>query len=198
MKIVLASDNPGKLQEISDLFAGLDANIVPQGDLGICTPPETGTTFVANALLKARFASAASGLAAIADDSGIAVDALDGGPGVFSARYAGETATDNDNVNKLLHELDGVADAQRGAGFHCAAVLVFPGESREPLIAEGVWRGVIVQERRGEGGFGYDPVFLDPDSGKTGAEMTRAEKNTVSHRGKAFSSLLQMAERAGL
>ncbi|MGI9308908.1 MAG: RdgB/HAM1 family non-canonical purine NTP pyrophosphatase [Gammaproteobacteria bacterium] len=198
MKIVLASDNPGKLKEISDLFAGLDAEIVPQVEYGISTPPETGTTFIDNALLKARYASAATGLAAIADDSGLAVDVLDGRPGVFSARYAGETASDSDNVNKLLDELDDIDDERRGAGFHCAAVLVFPGDSREPLIAEGVWRGAIIRERRGEGGFGYDPVFLDPDSGKTGAQMTRAEKNIVSHRGTAFRSLLQIAGRAGL
>lgn len=198
MKIVLASDNPGKLREISGLFAGLDAEIVPQAEYGISTPPETGITFVENALLKARFASASSGLAAIADDSGLAVDALDGRPGIFSARHAGAGASDTENVNKLLEELDGVTDEKRGAGFHCAAVLVFPDESRDPLIAEGVWRGMIIHERRGEGGFGYDPVFLDPDSGKTGAQMTREEKNIVSHRGAAFRSLLQMAGRAGL
>lgn len=198
MKIVLASDNPGKLREISDLFAELGAEIVPQANFGISTPPETGETFAENALLKARFASASSGLAAIADDSGIAVDALNGRPGVFSARYAGATASDNDNVRKLLAELDNVDDEQRGAGFHCSAVLVFPDEAKAPLLAEGIWRGVIIRERRGEGGFGYDPVFLDPACGKTGAQMTRAEKNLVSHRGKAFRSLLQMAGQAGL
>ena len=125
----------------------------------------------------------------MADDSGIVVDALDGRPGVWSARYAGEEATDAQNVDKLLEELVEVADEERGAGFHCAAVLVIPGCDAAPLAVEGVWRGTILHERKGSGGFGYDPVFLDPSAGKTGAQMTREEKNRVSHRGKAFREL---------
>lgn len=128
----------------------------------------------------------------MADDSGIVVDALGGRPGVWSARYAGEDATDEQNVDKLLAELAEVADEDRGAGFHCAAVLVFPDGDREPLLAEAVWRGKILRERKGSGGFGYDPVFLDPASGKTGAQMTREEKNAVSHRGKAFHELKKL------
>ena len=188
-KIVFASGNPGKLREVASLFAASHIEVVPQAALQIESPEETGMTFVDNALLKARFAAAASGLPAMADDSGIAVDALDGRPGVFSARYAGEGASDAQNLDRLLEELADVPDGQRGAGFHCAAVLVFPEEDTEPLVAEAVWRGTILRSRRGSGGFGYDPVFLDPASGLTGAELPREEKNRVSHRGRAFREL---------
>jgi len=188
-KIVFASGNPGKIREVADIFADLHIAIVPQKEFAIESPEETGTTFIDNALLKARHASAQSGLPAMADDSGIAVDALGGRPGVWSARYAGEAATDEQNVDKLLDELADVPDEQRAAGFHCAAVLVFPDSDVAPLIVEAVWRGKILRQRLGEGGFGYDPVFLDPSSGKTGAQMTRDEKNGVSHRGKAFREL---------
>ncbi len=188
-RIVFASGNPGKIREVGDIFADLDISIVPQKEFAIEPPEETGTTFADNALLKARHASAKSGLPAMADDSGIVVDALGGRPGVWSARYAGERATDEQNVDKLLEELVDVRDEQRGGGFHCAAVLVFPERDVAPLTVEAVWRGKILRERLGEGGFGYDPVFLDPSSGKTGAQMTRAEKNSVSHRGKAFREL---------
>jgi XTP/dITP diphosphohydrolase len=186
---VLASSNPGKIREIADLFAGLGITIIPQSDLGIDSPPETGVTFVENALLKARHAAQHSGLPAIADDSGIAVDALNGEPGVYSARYAGNDATDEQNLDKLLHKMTTVTDEDRGAGFHCAAVLVYPDESAESLIVEAVWRGTVLRQRVGTGGFGYDPVFYDNESGKTGAEMSRDEKNLVSHRGKAFRQL---------
>ena len=188
-KVVLATGNAGKIREIRDLFADLDVEIVAQSELGIESPEETGVTFVENALLKARHAADSAGLPAMADDSGIAVDALDGRPGVYSARYAGEGATDDDNLNLLLEELKDVPNEQRGGGFHCAAVLAWPGNERSPVIAEAVWRGTILHERRGAGGFGYDPVFLDPESGKTGAELSRDEKNGVSHRGKAFRKL---------
>lgn len=188
-KVVLATGNAGKIREIRDLFADLDVEIVAQSELGIESPEETGVTFVENALLKARHAADSAGLPAMADDSGIVVDALDGRPGVYSARYAGEGATDDDNLNLLLEELKDVPNEQRGGGFHCAAVLAWPGNERSPVIAEAVWRGTILHERRGAGGFGYDPVFLDPESGKTGAELSRDEKNGVSHRGKAFRKL---------
>ena len=188
-RIVLASSNPGKIQEIEDLFADLGISVIPQSDLGIDSPPETGVTFVENALLKARYAAQHSGLPAMADDSGIAVDALNGEPGVYSARYAGIDATDEQNLDKLLDEMAAVAEEDRGAGFHCAAVLVYPDETCEPLIVEAVWRGTVLRQRHGAGGFGYDPVFYDDVSGKTGAEMSREEKNTVSHRGKAFRQL---------
>jgi XTP/dITP diphosphohydrolase len=195
-RIVLATGNPGKIREIHDLFADLAIDIVSQSELGIESPEETGATFVENALLKARHAADISGLPAMADDSGIAVDALDGRPGVFSARYAGEGAGDDDNLDLLLEELRDVPDDRRGGGFHCAAVLAWPGNERPPVIAEAVWRGTILHERRGDGGFGYDPVFLDTESGKTGAELTRAEKNRVSHRGKAFRKLHKLVGAA--
>jgi XTP/dITP diphosphohydrolase len=191
-KLVFASGNPGKIREVADIFADLDIAIVPQTELAIESPEETGTTFAENALLKARYASARSGLPAMADDSGIIVDAIGGRPGVWSARYAGEAATDEQNVDKLLAELADVPDEERVGGFHCAAVLVFPDSDIAPLISEAVWRGKILRERMGEGGFGYDPVFLDPASGKTGAQMTRDEKNGVSHRGKAFRALKKL------
>jgi len=188
-KFVLASGNPGKVREIAAIFADLGITIVPQSDFGIESPEETGRTFVDNALLKARHAADLSGLPALADDSGIAVDALDGRPGVRSARYAGDGASDDENLDLLLRELEEVPDCERGAGFHCAAVLAFPGERRPAVIVEEVWRGMILRARRGTGGFGYDPVFLDPASNRTGAEMTPQEKNAVSHRGRAFRKL---------
>ena len=188
-KIVLATGNAGKVREIEKIFSGLDLEIVAQSEFGIESPEETGETFADNALLKARFAADWSGLPAMADDSGIVVDALDGRPGVRSARYAGENATDEENLDLLLQELEDVPDDQRGGGFHCAAVLAWPAEQHEALVVEEVWRGRILHERRGSGGFGYDPVFLDPDKQKTGAEMSRDEKNLISHRGKAFRRL---------
>lgn len=188
-KIVLASGNAGKIREIADLFSDLNSEVVAQSDLGIESPEETGQTFVENALLKARYAADKTGLPAIADDSGIVVDALGGRPGVRSARYAGEDASDAQNVDRLLEEMADVADDDRGGGFHCAAVLVFPHNEHEPVIAEAVWRGRILRQRVGDGGFGYDPVFLDEGANKTGAQMSREEKNAVSHRGKAFREL---------
>ena len=195
-KIVLATGNAGKIREIADIFAELDVEIIAQSDLGIASPEETGDTFVDNALLKARYAADHSGLPALADDSGIVVDALNGRPGVRSARYAGEDATDEQNLEKLLEELAGVPDSERGGGFHCAAVLAWPGDESDPVVVEEVWRGTILRARRGSGGFGYDPVFLDPGAQKTGAEMSCEEKNRVSHRGKAFRKLRDLVRDA--
>jgi XTP/dITP diphosphohydrolase len=194
MKFVLASGNPGKVREIAEIFADLSVEVVPQSEFAIESPPETGKTFVENALLKARFAASISGLPALADDSGIMVDALDGRPGVYSARYAGDGASDEQNVDKLLHELDTVAKADRGAGFHCAAVLVWP--QKETLISEAVWRGRILTSRQGAGGFGYDPVFFDATMDKTGAQMSLKEKTSVSHRGNAFRQLKDLIRNA--
>jgi len=188
-KVVLATGNAGKICEIADIFADLEIMVVAQAELGIESPEETGSTFVDNALLKARHAAEQSGLPAMADDSGIVVDALDGRPGVRSARYAGKDATDDQNLELLLAELSDVKDEDRGGGFHCAAVLAFPDRQTGPVVVEAVWRGRILRQRTGERGFGYDPVFLDTETGKTGAEMTREEKNAVSHRGKAFRDL---------
>lgn len=188
-KLVIASANPGKLREVGNVLARFDCEIIPQEELGISSVPETGTTFVENALIKARHATQKSGLPALADDSGLVVDALDGRPGVQSARYAGPDEIDEDNVEKLLMELRGFPDSKRGAHYVCAAVWVSPDKTSSPIVAEGQWHGRILDERRGNGGFGYDPVFLDEQLMKTGAEMSTEEKNQVSHRGKAFREL---------
>ena len=193
-KIVMASSNPGKLRELSRLLDGLGVVIVPQSDYGVEDAEENGTTFRENSYIKARHAAAATGLPAIADDSGLVVDALGGRPGVYSARYAGPGATDRDNVARLLAEMASVPDDARGAAFHCVATFVVPGDEK-PLVAEGVWRGSILRAPRGEGGFGYDPVFLDPDSGKTGAELGRDAKNARSHRGQALRHLVERLQQ---
>jgi len=187
----MASGNPGKLREIDRILADFDLVVVPQSEFGIGDVEETGTSFTENALEKARHAAAATGLAAIGDDSGLAVDALGGRPGVYSARYAGPGASDDDNIDKLLAELAGVSDAERGAAFHCVACLVMP-DAGDPLIAEGVWRGSILRERAGVGGFGYDPVFLVPELGRSAAELSPEEKDRRSHRGQAFRELARL------
>ena len=192
-KIVMASGNPGKLAEIRRLLDGLAVEVIAQSELGVSDADETGTTFAENSLLKARHAAEATGLPAIADDSGIAVDALGGRPGVYSARYAGVNATDEENVDKLLEEVADVDDENRGAAFHCVATFVMPGET-EPLVAEGIWRGSLLRARQGDGGFGYDPIFLDPESGISSAELTPAQKNARSHRGQALRALVRQLQ----
>ena len=186
-RIVLATGNKGKLAEIQQLLHGRDFEIVPQSEFDFVPAEETGSTFLENALLKARLAARETGLVSIADDSGLVVDALGGEPGVYSARFAGEDASDEQNVEKLLNALEGVEE--RGACFRCVAVVVFPDESVAPLVGEGEWRGSIAKSRCGEGGFGYDPIFFDPELGKCAAEMTAGEKNSRSHRGEAFLAL---------
>ena len=188
-RCVFASDNPGKIAEVARILDGLGITVVPQSAFGTRSAAETGSTFVENALIKARHAARVSGLPAIADDSGLEVDALDGQPGVRSARYAGDGASDAENVDKLLRELEGVDDDGRSGRFRCAAVLVSPGEPELKLVAEGSWEGRILKARRGEGGFGYDPVFLDPESGRGAAELSPDEKNARSHRGEALREL---------
>ena len=188
-KVVMATGNTGKIREIASLLADTDIEIVPQSSFGIEDAEETGTTFEENAIIKARHAAAATGLAAIADDSGLVVDALDGRPGVYSARYAGPGASDDDNIDKLLAELDGVDS--RAAAFHCVACYVSDAEA-EPLLTSGTWRGEILHKRRGDGGFGYDPVFFDPESGRASAELSSEEKNARSHRGQAIRALVDL------
>lgn len=192
IRAVLASGNRGKLDEIRALLADVRVDLVPQSDFGIESPEETGGTFRDNALIKARHASGIAGLPAIADDSGLVVEALEGRPGVRSARYAGPHATDDDNVDRLLAELERVADDQRAARFRCVAVFLTCSEDAAPLVGRGEWHGRILGERRGTGGFGYDPVFLDSESGRSAAELTKAEKNRVSHRGRAFRELARL------
>jgi XTP/dITP diphosphohydrolase len=193
-RVVVASGNKGKLREIRRILGASDYSIAPQADFNIEPIDETGDTFLANALLKARHAASETGLIAIADDSGLSVDALNGDPGVRSARYAGDNASDEQNVEKLLQSLLAVDHDQRGASFHCAAVVVFPEKDKKPLVASGEWRGRIAAAKSGDGGFGYDPVFFDPQVGKCAAEMSAGEKNACSHRGQAFRMLGALLE----
>ena len=189
-ELVLASDNAGKIAEIRAIVAEFGLIVRPQGEFGIRSAEETGTTFLANALLKARHAARLSGQAALADDSGLEVDALGGAPGVYSARYAGPAATDAANNAKLLEALAGFA-GPRTARYRCVIAVVRTADDPAPLVAEGTWEGAIAYAPRGSGGFGYDPLFLvagDPD-GRTAAEWAAAEKNTVSHRGQALAAL---------
>ena len=191
-RVVLATGNKGKLAEIRGLLAGEPMEIVPQSEFDFTPAEETGTTFEENALLKARHAAAETGLVAIADDSGICVDALNGEPGVYTARYAGPNATDQENNDKLLAAMEGVAEEQRGAAFICVVTVVFPDESRAPLIATGRWEGQISTSGHGGGGFGYDPVFYLPDLGRCSAELSPEEKNALSHRGQAFRKTAEL------
>lgn len=187
----MASSNAGKLREITRILGDLDIEVVPQSAFDVTDAAETGSTFVENALIKARHAAAATGLPAIADDSGLAVDALGGRPGVYSARYAGPDATDSANNQRLLEELEGVPDEERGAAFHCVACYVEP-DGGEPVIAEGEWRGRILHAQQGEGGFGYDPLFFVLETGCSSAELSPEEKNARSHRGKALKELARL------
>ena len=187
MRIVLASDNRGKLREFAAVLGPLGHELVAQTELGIAALAETGDSFLANATAKARHAARVSGLAALADDSGLEVDALGGAPGVRSARYSG--GDDAANRALLLRELHGVPEAQRGARFRCVLVLARPGAEAAPMVASGLWEGRIAHAERGASGFGYDPVFLVPELGRTAAELTPDEKNARSHRGQALRAL---------
>ncbi len=191
--VVIATGNPGKLREMRVLLEGLGVDVVAQSELGVEPPEETGATFVENALQKARHAAAATGLPAIADESGLVVPSLGGAPGVYSARYAGPDATDEQNLQKLLDAMAG--STERDAYFHCAAVFVQAADDPEPLIAEASWHGAITTEPRGSGGFGYDPVFYDPASGKNSAELSAGQKNARSHRGQALRALAELLHR---
>jgi len=189
-KLVLASNNPGKLREFQTMLAPLGFEVVTQAQLEIDEAEEPHCTFVENALAKARHASRASGLPALADDSGICVDALGGAPGVISARYAGDNPkSDAANNAKLLNDMDGVAD--RRAHYYCVLVFVRHADDPQPIIAEGEWHGEIAAAERGDGGFGYDPLFWLPALGKMSAELAHDEKHAISHRGLALKVLLQ-------
>ena len=188
-QLVIATGNAHKLQEISDLLAPLGIDTLSQAAFNVPEAAEPHCTFIENALAKARHAARLTGLPALADDSGICVEALGGAPGVISAIYAGEPRSDARNNQKLLEALGGVTD--RRAHYHCALVLLRHADDPQPIIAEGQWHGVILDQARGEGGFGYDPLFLDPTLGRTVAEISAADKNRVSHRGKALQVLLQ-------
>ena len=187
-RLVLATSNPGKLREFGRLLEPLGIAVMAQGDLGIPDADEPHVTFIENALAKARHASALAKLPALADDSGVCVNALNGAPGVQSARYAGDPKSDARNNAQLVAALTGVAD--RRAHYYCVLVLIRSADDPQPLIAEGTWWGTIADDARGAGGFGYDPHFRDAESGMSGAEMPLELKNTVSHRGKAMRALI--------
>ena len=196
-KLVIATGNQGKLREIRQLLQPLGITVAPQSDFGVPEAEEPYATFIENALAKARNASLHTGLPALADDSGICVNALQGAPGVLSARYAQNEATapsqDERNNLKLLDALNGIED--RHAHYYCVMVLLRYADDPQPLIAEGIWQGEILQQPRGTGGFGYDPLFLDAKTDKTGAELPLEIKNRISHRGQALSKLLHRLER---
>ncbi len=189
--IVLATGNPGKVKELSQLLSQHNIKIVPQSDFNVPDVPETGTTFVENAIIKARHAAKLTGLAAIADDSGLEVDALNGEPGVYSARYAGDNATDEKNNAKLLNELKDIKADKRTARFHCVLVYLRHEHDPTPVICHGVWEGSILTEPRGEQGFGYDPLFWQESLQLSSAELDRDVKNSLSHRGKALAELVK-------
>jgi XTP/dITP diphosphohydrolase len=189
-RIVLATSNQGKLRELQALLLPLEVELSPKSLFTRDEVAETGATFVANALIKARHAASVSGLPAIADDSGIEVDALDGAPGVYSARYAGDSASDEDNLRKLVQAVSSVPQAQRTARYRCALVYVRSDADADPIVCEASWEGIITLQPRGTGGFGYDPIFLLPELGCTAAELSAEHKNRISHRGKALQMLL--------
>tara|TARA_B110000495_G_scaffold158261_1_gene142089 strand:+ start:3059 stop:3667 length:609 start_codon:yes stop_codon:yes gene_type:complete len=190
-KLVLASANPGKIKELQELLSGLGISIIPQGDLNIPDIEETGLTFVENAILKARNAAALSGLPAIADDSGLEVDYLLGAPGIYSARYFGDGATDAANREKLLTALTDVPVGQRGARYQAVIVYLRHAEDPTPIICQGTWEGSIAFEHRGTHGFGYDPIFYVPEMACHAAELDKPTKHSLSHRGKAIDQFLQ-------
>jgi len=195
-KVVLASGNAGKVRELAHLLADFGLDVVAQTELGVESAEETGLTFIENAILKARHAAAETGLPAVADDSGLAVDFLGGAPGIYSARYAGVDASDQQNLDKLLVALKDVPQGQRNAQFHCVLVYMRHAEDPTPLVCHGSWPGEIAFAEAGEGGFGYDPIFFVPELGKTAAELTREEKSAVSHRGQALKLLLAAMKEA--
>lgn len=192
MKIVLATSNQGKVKEFKELLKEFHIDIIPQSALGVSDAEETGLSFVENAILKARHAAEQTGLPALADDSGLMVNALKGSPGIYSARYAGTDANAENNIKKLLTELKDTPDNQRQASFYCALAFVSHALDPAPLICQGQWFGEILRAPQGENGFGYDPVFYVPSQHKSAAELPSAIKNTISHRGTALQLLLKM------
>ena len=190
-RIVLATNNLGKVREVSAVLLGHNVEIVAQSAFNVPQIAETGLTFIENAILKARNAAQHTGLPALADDSGLCVDALHGAPGIRSARYAGATANDQRNIERLLQELQATPAEQRSARFHCALALLRHAEDPTPLLCSAHWEGMITFEPHGSGGFGYDPVFLVVEEGQTAAELDAAVKNRLSHRGRALQALAQ-------
>ena len=188
-KIVLATRNPGKVREFQRLFSDFPVTVVPESDFNVASPAENGTTFVENAIIKARNAARHTGLPALADDSGIAVDCLNGQPGVYSSRYSGEHATDAENLDKLLREVSRFPENERTARYWCVLAFMRSAEDPTPIICQAFWKGRIITDKRGQNGFGYDPSFLIPVLGKTAAELDPDVKNRLSHRGQALTEL---------
>jgi len=191
-KWVLATGNQGKVKEMSELLNSFSIEVLPQNQFNVPDVPETGTTFVENAIIKARHASKLTGLPAIADDSGLEVDFINGQPGIYSARYAGEDASDQDNIDKLLSKLKGISPEQRKARFQCVLVYMRHALDPTPIICQGTWEGVITETQHGEQGFGYDPVFWVEGEQMTSAQLTKQRKSELSHRGKALSQLVNI------
>lgn len=191
MKVVFASHNAGKIKELKMVLQEINLDMIPQGLLGIPEIAETGITFVENAILKARHASLHSGMPAIADDSGLEVDILNGAPGIYSARYAGEKSTAQDNIKKLLHELKPYSGDERRANFYCVLVFLLHPNDPTPIICEGSWSGVIANTPIGENGFGYDPIFFDKHENLSAAQLPLIKKNRMSHRGHALRLLIE-------
>lgn len=189
--IVLATGNAHKVREIREILAPLGIEVEPQNKYSVPEADETGTTFIENAIIKARNAARHTGHAALADDSGIEVDALNGAPGVYSSRFSGAGATDEKNLQKLIDMMQDVPESQRAARYHCVIVYMRHADDPAPLVCHATWEGVIVTERKGKNGFGYDPVFYIPSLGKTAAELSPADKNDISHRGKALRMLTE-------
>lgn len=192
MKIVLASNNKGKIREFSELLKDFHCEIIPQAELGVDDVEETGLTFIENALIKARHAAKITGLPALADDSGLAVKALLGAPGIYSARYAGSPTNAANNIIKLLDEMKHIPDNKRQASFHCVLAFMTHAEDPTPIICDGIWQGNILHEPIGENGFGYDPVFYVPSEKKSSAQLPAELKNRISHRGIALQSILKL------
>lgn len=193
-KLVLATGNLGKVKELSDMLSSLNIEVVPQSEFNVSEVAETGTTFVENAIIKARHAAKITGLPVIADDSGLEVDALNGAPGIYSARFAGVNASDGDNLLKLLTELKDVPEEKRTARFWCVLLLMRHADDPTPLICQGFWEGKITTEPNGENGFGYDPIFYVPEKQTTSAQLDKATKNSLSHRGKALKQLVALLQ----
>ena len=191
-RIVLASSNKGKIREFQALFANLPYDVIPQTELNVTDADETGLTFIENAILKARHACAITKLPAIADDSGVCVDALGGAPGIYSARYAGPNATGTDRINKMLDEMKTVPDGSRTAAFHSVIAFLQHEKDPDPIITHGIWPGRILHEPKGNQGFGYDPIFFLEEQQCTAAELEPTLKNKISHRGQAMEQLLSM------
>ena len=195
-KLVLATGNQGKVKEMASLLADFGFDVVAQSDYNVSSVAETGTTFIENAIIKARHAAKETGLPAIADDSGLEVDYLKGAPGIYSARFAGEDASDEENLQKLLKEMEGVAEEQRTARFHCVLVMMRHENDPTPLVCHGSWEGKILTQAHGENGFGYDPIFWVPEDQCSSAELEPARKKQLSHRGKALAKLFAALKEA--